>query len=117
MRCCLKDYVQQIWDNLITPWKIPGFFPPAPDIDYLINGLKETLNDNQKMHDIFSNYEGGVGQALDDLLNFVGHGLRGFDSIDEILTFAYSINDIYKNHSTLQSICWLRTFDDWYAAQ
>ena len=87
------------------------------NINYLINALKESLNDNQKMHDIFNNYDGGVSQAIDDLLNFAAQGLKGFNSIDEILTFAYSIGDIYKNHSTLQSICWLRTFDDWYVAQ
>lgn len=111
------DYIDQIWDNILTPWKIPAWLPPAPDIDYLINALKETLNDNQKMHDIFKNYDGGVSQAVDDLLNFASQGLKGFDSIGEIITFAYSVGDIYKNHATLQSICWLRTFDDWYVAQ
>ena len=113
----ITDYVQKIWDNILTPWNIPAWLPPAPDINYLINALKESLNDNQKMHDIFNNYDGGVSQAIDDLLNFAAQGLKGFSSLDEILTFAYSIGDIYKNHSTLQSICWLRTFDDWYVAQ
>jgi len=110
----IKDYALQILEH---PWSIPAWLPPAPDIDYLINALKESLNDNQKMHDIFKNYDGGVSQAIDDLLNFAAQGLKGFNSIDEILTFAYSISDIYKNHATLQSICWLRTFDDWYVAQ
>ncbi|MBQ1535689.1 MAG: hypothetical protein IIZ62_03555, partial [Ruminococcus sp.] len=110
----ISDYIDQI---ISTPWDIPAWLPPAPDIDYLIDALKETLNDNQKMHDIFKNYDGGVSKAVDDLLNFAGQGLKGFSSLDEILTFAYSIGDIYKNHATLQSICWLRTFDDWYVAQ
>lgn len=110
----ISDYIDQIKR---TPWDIPAWLPPAPDIDYLIDALKESLNDNQKMHEIFNNYEGGVGQAVDDLLNFAGQGLKGFSSLNEILTFAYSIGDIYKNHATLQSICWLRTFDGWYAAQ
>ncbi|MBQ4247386.1 MAG: hypothetical protein II703_02230 [Ruminococcus sp.] len=110
----IKDYALQILEH---PWSIPAWLPPAPDINYLINALKESLNDNQKIRDIFNNYDGGVSQAIDDLLNFAAQGLKGFNSIDEILTFAYSIGDIYKNHSTLQSICWLRTFDDWYVAQ
>ncbi len=114
----LWDYISDYIDQIISdPLNIPSWVPHAPDIDYLINALKESLNENQKMQDIFKNYDGGVSKAVDDLLNFAGQGLKGFSSLDEILTFAYSIGDIYKNHATLQSICCLRTFDDWYVAQ
>ena len=110
----IKDYALQILEH---PWSIPAWLPPAPDIDYLINALKESLNDNQKMHDIFKNYDGGVSQAIDDILKVAFHGLDGFSSVQDLLTFAYGVGSIYQNHCTLQSICWLRTFDDWYVAQ
>ena len=113
----IKDYAEQVWDAFPFIWNIPEFLPPVPNIDNLIDGLKASLNDNQKIHDIFNNYEGGVSKAVDDLLNVAYHGLQGFDSISDILTFAFSINDIYKNHSTLQSVCWLRSYDDWYTVQ
>lgn len=65
---------------------------------------------------MFTNYDGGVSAAVDDLLNVAYHGLKGFDSINDILTFSFAIKDICKNHSTLQSVCWLRTYDSWYTA-
>ena len=107
------DYAEQIVEN---PLDIPSWIPPVPSIDNLIDGVKAALNENQKIHDIFQNYEGGVSQAIDDLLKVAVHGLDGFSSVDDILTFAYSAGDIYQNHCTLQSICWLRTYDSFYPA-
>ena len=108
------DYAQQI---VLHPLDIPSWLPPVPSADYLIDGLKDALNSNQKIHDIFQNYEGGVSQAIDDLLKVAVHGLDGFSSVDDILTFAYNAGDIYQNHCTLQSICWLRTYDSFYTAK
>ena len=108
------DYAQQIVEH---PLDIPSWLPPVPSADYLIDGLKDALNSNQKIHDIFQNYEGGVSQAIDDLLKVAVHGLDGFSSVDDILTFAYNAGDIYQNHCTLQSICWLRTYDSFYTAK
>ena len=112
----IKQYIQQIWDNISSPWNIPGFLPPVPGIETLIGALKDALNSNQKIHDIFQNYEGGVSQAIDDVLKVAFHGLDGFSSVQELLTFAYGIGSIYQNHCTLQSICWLRTYDSFYPA-
>ena len=108
-----EDYAKQIVEH---PLDIPSWLPPVPSIDNLIDGLKDALNSNQKIHDIFQNYEGGVSQAIDDLLKVAVHGLDGFSSVDDILTFAYNAGDIYQNHCTLQSICWLRTYDSFYPA-
>ena len=114
------DYIENFWnqiiDNWYNPFAWPVWNPPIPNVNDLITAFKESLNDNQKIHDIFNNYDGGVDKAVDDLLNVAFHGIKGFDSIDDILTFAFAINDIYKNHSTLQSVCWLRTYDNWYTA-
>ncbi|MBQ2580642.1 MAG: hypothetical protein II574_03325, partial [Ruminococcus sp.] len=44
------DYAQQI---VLHPLDIPSWLPPIPSADYLIAGLKDALNSNQKIHDIF----------------------------------------------------------------
>lgn len=58
----------------------------------------------------------GRYQALDDIQDLIYHVLRSADYVDDYTTLAYNVTDIITNHSTTQTLAWLRSYDDWYYA-
>ena len=67
---------------------------------------------------VFDTYPSGEKtgryQALDDIEDLIYHALRSADYVDDYTTLAYNVTDIITNHSTTQTLAWLRSYDDWY---
>lgn len=52
--------------------------------------------------------------ALKDIYTIVYEATCGENNIDDLITFGYNIQGIFKNHSMLQTIAWLRLEDDFF---
>lgn len=72
------------------------------------------VSDSQAIaDDMESNYPGGMSQALIDVKNLVYYALGGVGTVNDAITLGYNITDIFKNHSMLQTLAWLRSEDNW----
>ena len=55
--------------------------------------------------------------ARKDIYNILYEGLSGSNSLDYYITAFYNIKGIFNNHSTIQTLAWLRLEDSWYCPQ
>jgi len=81
-------------------------------VDEILRGLRA----NGKFADMFNSYPGGADKAFSDLTTIGVHFLRGIGETDKYVTVLCNLSGIFKNHTMIQTLAWLRTYDSWYAA-
>ena len=65
---------------------------------------------------MFNSYPGGADKAFSDLTTIGVYFLRGIGETDKYVTVLCNLSGIFKNHTMIQTLAWLRTYDSWYAA-
>lgn len=80
--------------------------------------VEDDAKEAKKMKTLFEKYEGGLEGAREDLkalTKLLLGKLQYTSDINLVLTFAYNAGDLFaKNHATLLTLAWLRSYDTWY---
>ena len=96
------------------------------DLAYTLNLSDETVNKvcdvvadyikkNQALCDKLEKYPGGTDAAINDVKVITGKVLRSVSDANSFVTFLSNIDGIFRNHSMVQVIGWLRSYDSWYS--
>lgn len=56
----------------------------------------------------------GYETAKQDIKSILFYVLKGTHEIDDTVELAKNIEKIFQNHSSIQTMSWLRSFDSWY---
>ncbi len=81
-------------------------------VDEILKGLRW----NPKLADLFNGYPGGADKAFKDLTIIGDNLLKGVGETDKYITVFANISGILQNHTMIQTLAWLRTYDSWYEA-
>ena len=77
--------------------------------------VKKMVASQDKLCDILEkNYPTKTEGALKDIYNLVYTVTAGSNNLDNLVTFALNAQNIIRNHSTYQTIAWLRMADELY---
>lgn len=80
-----------------------------------ISAVQSYLKGNDKIMAKLANYQGGADQAIKDIgvvAKFVVDS--GLDNLNDFATLGLNVEGIFNNHSTIQTMGYLRAADDWY---
>ena len=107
------DIVDSIFDTIGVTTKTEGFTDGFKA--ELAKAIVERLRTKEKLIDELNNkYPGQSKQALKDIDTAIYYVLGGVKDIDETITLYKNIDGLIQNHSVLQAIAWLRSYDIWY---
>ena len=82
----------------------------------LAGGIGRYISTNRTMSQKFANYEGGAAKAGEDVALLVKTVLKCDQlSISDLVVFGINAQGILHNHSMVQTLAWLRSYDSWYA--
>ena len=82
----------------------------------IVEEILKGLRANGKFADMFNAYPGGADKAFKDLTTIGDNVLKGIAETEKYITVLSNISGIFKNHTMIQTLAWLRTYDSWYAA-
>ena len=84
-------------------------------VDKVCDVVADYIRNNQALSTKLQNYPGGTEAAIDDVKLIAGKVLRSVSDADSFVTFLSNIDGIFRNHSMVQVIGWLRSYDSWYS--
>ena len=103
----------------VFPWTAPALTPVlirTADLtisDFLASA-KKILGEDAKLRTALKNYPGGADQALNDIHSLASAVIPTFKNLNAMVTFGVNAAELIKNHSSIQTCAWLRSYDSWF---
>ena len=82
----------------------------------LVQSALDMLRDKAEIIDIFASYPGGEQSAFAEMQYSLPYILKGVQSTDLYATFVANVSGIFHNHSMIQTLAWLQSYDSWFEA-
>jgi hypothetical protein len=82
----------------------------------LVQSALDMLRDKAEIIAIFASYPGGEQSAFAEMQYSLPYILKGVQSTDLYATFAANVGGIFHNHSMIQTLAWLQSYDSWFEA-
>ena len=81
----------------------------------LLSSVKNALINDKGLDELFKEYEGGKKAMIDDVYLVLDKVLdAGIGNISDTVTLAKNFKNIYRNHSMMQTLAYMRLNDTWY---
>ena len=82
----------------------------------LVQSALDMLRDKAEIIAIFASYPGGEQSAFAEMQYSLPYILKGVQSTDLYATFVANVSGIFHNHSMIQTLAWLQSYDSWFEA-
>ena len=80
----------------------------------LVNEVVDVLQGKMEAQETFRKYPGGSNRAFYDLHILADNFLKGIQELDIYANLLSNVQGIIKNHTMIQTLAWLRSYDSWY---
>ena len=76
--------------------------------------LNHPFFDTSAANKAISTYPNGVDQAVKDIRAIINTVLKGVNNIDSVATIGAGAAKLTHNHSFIQSLAWVASYDSWF---
>ena len=80
----------------------------------LADVVEKYLREDKNANKAISTYPNGVDQAVSDIRTIINTILKGVNNIDSVATIAAGAAKLTHNHSFIQSLAWVESYDSWF---
>lgn len=110
-----QNFLQKYWDIITNSKDLKYRVDFNEDVKTAIaNAAVKYLNNNPTALDQFKDYPGGSRQAVEDIRTIIFNVLKGANDLNNIVSIAKTGAALTHNHSFIQSLAWVRSYDSWY---
>ena len=80
----------------------------------LADVVEKYLREDKNANKAISTYPNGVDQAVKDIRAIINTVLKGVNNIDSVATIGAGAAKLTHNHSFIQSLAWVASYDSWF---